>query len=140
MQVLPDSLSVCQLVPGSKVYIDADTVAHLELVHSSSRDGSLLGLLNKTVTKGGAQLLKATLLQPVCSVATIDARLDALDEILRDETLYVALKSLLSKVPKVRTSAALRSALPWTELPRLFFAASPGPVTSDCTVRPAKET
>lgn len=91
------------------MYIDAATVHNLELLRSdNSSRGSLLGLLNKTVTKGGAQLLKASLLQPVRDIATIDARLDALDEVLRDETLYIALASLLAKVPKVRSPAACR--------------------------------
>jgi hypothetical protein len=107
VQVIPDSLMVRQEISGRHVYIDAATVHNLELLRSdNSSRGSLLGLLNKTVTKGGAQLLKASLLQPVRDIATIDARLDALDEVLRDETLYIALSSLLAKVPKVRSLAA----------------------------------
>ena len=100
--MLPDSISVRQELPGRHVYIDAATVDNLELLRSdSSTRGSLFGLLNKTVTKGGAQLLKASLLQPMRDITTVDARLDALDEILGDETLYIGLRSLLSKVPKV---------------------------------------
>ena len=100
-QVLPDSIPVRQALPERRVFIDAATVENLELLRSDSSHGSLFGLLNKTATKGGAQLLKAALLQPMRDIVTIDARLDALDEILRDEALYMALVSLLAKVPKV---------------------------------------
>ena len=35
-------------------------------------------------------------------IATIDARLDAVDEILRSETVYLTVQQLLSKMPKAR--------------------------------------
>ena len=102
---LPDSLHVHHELSGRTVFIDGATVEHLELIRGGAGvlggSGGLLGAF-KTATKGGAQLLKASLLQPLRDVATIDARLDALDEILHDETLFISLKSLLSKVPKAR--------------------------------------
>ena len=103
---LPDSLPVYHELSGRHVFIDAATVEHLELLRGAGGARGLLGTF-KTVTKGGAQLLKASLLQPLRDIATIDARLDALDEILRDETLFIALTSLLSKVPKVRHTACI---------------------------------
>ena len=100
--MLPDSLRVHHELSGRNVFIDNATVEHLELLRGAGGTRGLLGTFSKTATKGGAQLLKASLLQPLRDVATIDARLDALDEILRDETLFIALTSLLSKVPKAR--------------------------------------
>ena len=107
--MLPDSLSVYHELSGRHVFIDAATVEHLELLRGAGGARGLLGTFSKTVTKGGAQMLKASLLQPLRDIATIEARLDALDEILRDETLFIALTSLLSKVPKVRRTVLLPS-------------------------------
>ena len=53
-----------------------------------------------------AQLLKATLLQPVRDIPTINARLDALDELLRNEPLFMALTQLLKQMPKARACTA----------------------------------
>ena len=44
---------------------------------------SLLGLLDTCATRGGSRLMKASLLQPLRDHATINARLDAVEELLR---------------------------------------------------------
>jgi len=47
------------------------------------RRRSLLGLLDTCATRGGSRLMKASLLQPLRDHATINARLDAVEELLR---------------------------------------------------------
>ena len=60
---------------------------------------SLFGLLNTCVTKGGARLLKVSLLQPLKDHATIGARLDALDELLRAGDTAGELRRHLRSMP-----------------------------------------
>ena len=70
--------------------MDGATVQALELVAPSDGGGCcggggascLFALLNRTRTAGGARLLRASLLQPLRDAAAIDARLDAVDELI----------------------------------------------------------
>ena len=48
------------------------------------REGSLLGVLDRTVTSLGARLLADWLAAPLTDVAAINARLDAVDELVAD--------------------------------------------------------
>eukprot|EP00959_Pyramimonas_sp_CCMP1952_P471505 9498519-Pyramimonas_sp.AAC.2 len=51
-------------------------------------------------TLGGARLLRASLLQPLRDLGTITARLDCLDELLADESLFSNLSAVLAKFPR----------------------------------------
>ncbi len=61
--------------------IDAATRANLELTRklSGERDGSLLSVIDATVTAAGARLLANRLGQPLNRVSAIEARLDEID-------------------------------------------------------------
>ena len=56
--------------------------------HTSGVKGSLLEVLDHTKTKAGARLLRTELLQPSASLPTIQARLDAVEEISSNQDLY----------------------------------------------------
>ncbi len=67
--------------------IDAATRRNLELtatIRENRRDGSLLSLLDRTSTAMGGRLLRDWLLQPLLDPAAINARLDAVDELVGD--------------------------------------------------------
>jgi len=99
---MPGSVTVVTGTSSQHVDIDSASLRMLEVVPSSrgSSAASLLGLF-KTRTAGGAQLLRASLLQPPAVETTINGRLDALDEILapQNETLFQALSQLLCTCP-----------------------------------------
>ena len=61
--------------------IDPATRASLEIerTQSGGREGSLLAVLDRTVTAPGARLLAARLARPLLSLPAIEARLDAVD-------------------------------------------------------------
>jgi len=63
------------------VQIDAATRRNLELTHAltGGRAGSLLSVMDRTVTAGGARLLERRLSSPSRVLETIIARLDAVD-------------------------------------------------------------
>ncbi len=101
-QLLPNMLAVSAGVPRQYVNVDPATVRNLELVAplaGGATSACLLGLF-KPKTKGGAVLLRATLLQPPADLVTINTRLDCLDELLTNEELYLSLSALLTQVPK----------------------------------------
>jgi DNA mismatch repair protein MutS len=61
--------------------IDPATRASLEIEKSlsGSREGSLLGAIDRTITAPGARMLAARLARPLLDPAAIDARLDAIE-------------------------------------------------------------
>ena len=83
---------------SSHVDVDNATAHVLELVATPGCRSSLLDLF-KPKTKGGAQLLRSSLLQPPAVETTICGRLDALDEMLGSEALYQAVSAVLATCP-----------------------------------------
>lgn len=79
--------------------LDAATRRNLELTTSLQADGrsphNLFGVLDHTVTAMGARLLKRWVQQPLLDLAQIRARLDAVDELVRDAFLREDLARLL---------------------------------------------
>ena len=91
--------------------LDADTVKNLEIVRNlrtGETKGSLFGMMNFTKTAGGGRLLRSTLLQPLCDLATIEMRLGCVDEFLHNEKLYFETGSLLADFLDLDHLAALQ--------------------------------
>ncbi|WP_428928809.1 DNA mismatch repair protein MutS [Marinibacterium sp. SX1] len=83
------------------VQIDAATRRNLELTHalSGGRAGSLLSVIDRTLTPGGARLLEQRLSSPSRDLEVIQARLAALDLLVEDPLLREDLRALLRKTP-----------------------------------------
>lgn len=83
------------------VQIDASTRASLELTRSLSggRAGSLLSVVDRTVTPGGARLLEQRLSSPSRNLDVINARLAALDFSVEYSQLCDETRSALRKTP-----------------------------------------
>jgi DNA mismatch repair protein MutS len=85
---------------GSNLLIDDATRRSLELTRTlrdTRRDGSLLAVMDETVTPMGARLLADWLSNPLTDVPAINARLDAVAEIAADRTLAGDVQSLLKE-------------------------------------------
>ncbi|MGL4513297.1 MAG: DNA mismatch repair protein MutS [Lacipirellulaceae bacterium] len=94
-----DRLAPCPA--GSSLEIDAATWRSLEVTQTlrdGRRDGALLGVLDRTVTNLGARLVGEWLRAPLTDVAAINARLDAVGEIVQSATLGGALRESLRGV------------------------------------------
>ncbi|MBX3278797.1 MAG: DNA mismatch repair protein MutS [Acidobacteria bacterium] len=80
--------------------LDPTTTVNLEL--TSSLDGkpalSLLGVLDQTLTAMGARLLRQRLLRPVVDLAEINARLDAVEDLLKSSIRRDRLRKQLEAV------------------------------------------
>lgn len=91
------------LSAGAVMGIDAATRRNLELTRTMTgeRRGSLLDVIDRTMTGAGARLLAARLSAPLTDPAAIAERLDAVEFFFDDARLSDDLRAALSQVPDV---------------------------------------
>jgi len=98
--------------------LDEVTRRSLELTRThrdAQREGSLLSVLDRSVTPMGARLLHDSLLAPLTDGAAINARLDAVEELLNNHGLREQLRTLLdscSDIQRLTTRASTGRASP----------------------------
>ena len=87
--------------PGGMMQIDAATRRNLELTRSlaGGRAGSVLAVIDRTVTAGGARLLERRLAAPSTDLALIRARQDAVSHLHGDASLRDDLRAALRRAP-----------------------------------------
>ncbi len=86
---------------SDSLVLDATTVANLEIfrnLRDGRRHGSLLGVLDRTVSPAGGRLLREWLKRPLRDPAEINERLQAVAELLEKSALRAELRGLLAKV------------------------------------------
>lgn len=86
---------------GKNLIIDEATRTSLELTRTlreGRREGSLLDVIDETVSPMGARLLAEWLSNPLTEIRQIEARLDAVEEFSLDPNLCRDLREELSKV------------------------------------------
>ena len=104
--------------PDGFLVLDEVTRRSLELTRTmreNTRDGSLLSVIDRTVTPMGARLLHDSVLAPLNDRAAIEARLDAVEELLRDHALRGDLRDLLdvtSDLQRLTTRVSTARATP----------------------------
>jgi len=73
---------------NSFMLLDNNTIKNLEIVQSSnrnnSREGTLLSVLDQTVTPMGGRLLKRWIEEPLIDIEKINLRLDSVEELFND--------------------------------------------------------
>ena len=85
---------------GGSLQIDQATRRSLELtqtIREGSRDGSLLAIMDETVTSMGARLLADWLSNPLTDIKAINGRLDAVEELMGNATLLRDVRELLDQ-------------------------------------------
>jgi len=98
---------VMRLVPydlGSALVIDPQTRRNLELFQAGlerRKKGSLLHLMDRTVTAMGARLLRQWIGTPLVDVARIEARLDAVAVLVAEHELRDELRTSLERIQDV---------------------------------------
>jgi DNA mismatch repair protein MutS len=103
---------------GGTMPLDEMTRRNLELVESlrgASTEGTLLSVIDRTLTPMGARLLRQWLLAPLVQRAAIERRLDAVEALVRDASARDALRAALDGVRDVERlggKAAARRATP----------------------------
>ncbi|MCU0703291.1 MAG: DNA mismatch repair protein MutS [Fimbriiglobus sp.] len=84
--------------PDAFLILDEVTRRSLELTRTlreNQRDGSLLSVIDRTVTPMGARFLHDNLLAPLNTIPAIEARLGAVEELLHEHSLRGDLRELL---------------------------------------------
>ncbi|HEX6059626.1 MAG TPA: DNA mismatch repair protein MutS [Gemmatimonadaceae bacterium] len=90
--------------PGGVMPLDEMTRRNLELVESlrgGETEGTLLAVLDRTLTPMGARLLRQWILAPLTARAAIEARHDAVEAIAHDAVARQALRAALDGVRDV---------------------------------------
>ena len=103
--------------PGGALRIDETAQVHLELVRAADggRAGSLLDVIDATVTPAGARLLRRRLLAPLVDIHAIRARLDEVDLFVQHARARAELRDALGGVgdlERLSVRVALREATP----------------------------
>jgi DNA mismatch repair protein MutS len=127
-----------RIAPGTVMQIDAATRRNLELTEtlSGERRGSLLSVIDRTLTGPGARLLAEHLAAPLTVAERITARLDAVAFLVDHPAVRAALRDRLRRVPDIERSlsrlglgrggprdlASLRDALGETNMLRAALA------------------
>ncbi|MEN3011613.1 MAG: DNA mismatch repair protein MutS [Dictyoglomus thermophilum] len=88
--------------PQQYLILDSTAIKHLELletVREGQRRGSLIWVLDKTLTSMGARLLKKWILQPLLNVNAIKKRQGAIKEFLEKEPWRREIEDILKEMP-----------------------------------------
>ena len=100
---LPSLQTPQRLSLGAVMEIDAATRRNLELVHTLSGDrrGSLLSVIDRTITGAGARLLASQLNAPLTDAARINERLDAVTFFVTAPPARERLRTAFSSCPDI---------------------------------------
>lgn len=91
-------------ITGSEVVaIDPSTRRNLELTRTlaGEKQGSLLDVIDRTMTGAGARLLAARLVAPLTHVPQIEKRLDAVEFMAQASSVRQNLRDILKQVPDI---------------------------------------
>lgn len=97
--------------------LDVSSADTLELIVNKcivepGQKSSLFGVLNNCLTRVGSRTLRATVLQPLCSIPDIDARLDCVTELTKKPEMLGAVQSVLLKLNNIDQILSLTTLLP----------------------------
>lgn len=92
--------SIRVYMPGDAMFLDPQTQRNLELLegNSGTTRGSLIGVLDQTRTPMGARLLRRWISQPLCDIARLRARHDAVEHFVNDAILRASVRETLRRV------------------------------------------
>src|SRR5205807_5784184 len=92
--------------PSDHVLLDAATQTNLELVESrSSRNTSLLAVLDRTITPMGARKLRAWILQPLQNLMELERRQQMIANLLQETDLLASLRASLKLIRDIERAA-----------------------------------
>jgi DNA mismatch repair protein MSH6 len=87
---------------ASSLVLDGQSLINLEIFANTfdgGSDGTLFAMLNRCITPFGKRMLKQWVCHPLADARRINARLDAVDSLMADNSLTDQFTSSLSKLP-----------------------------------------
>lgn len=108
---------VGSLEVSATLHLDETAQTHLEIARGldGSRRGTLLETVDRTLTSGGARLLRRRLLAPLSDVARIRERLEGVERFVTNPGARAELRAALKSVPdleRIAVKVALGQATP----------------------------
>jgi DNA mismatch repair protein MutS len=106
---LPHIVKLSRARPKSEMFLDAETIANLELFAGSgfaTRGLFLLSVIDRTLTPMGKRLLKRWLSRPLLEVKEISGRQDGVEEFFKDESEQNRLHKALKGFPDLERLAS----------------------------------
>jgi len=90
------------------MFLDAGTQSNLELLHNvrGGTEGTLLSVMDETLTPMGGRFLRNALLRPLIDIAEIRDRLDAVETLVDNYEVIETLRGLLRKVQDLERLAS----------------------------------
>lgn len=85
----------------NRLILDHSTQQSLELVKTArthQKEGSLLGVIDRTKTPMGGRMIKGWLVSPLCVSTDINVRLDGVEELFNNKSQCVEIRDLLGDV------------------------------------------
>ena len=95
---------IATLRQDSYMFLDATTQRNLELTHNlneGSSEGSLLSILDETITPMGGRFLRSSITKPLIHIHEIKKRQDAVEYLLDDYELLEELRTSLRKIQDI---------------------------------------
>lgn len=108
-RALPHISNINVIKNNNFMFMDSNTRQNLELtsnIREGKRQGSLLWVLDKTRTNMGARLLKKWIEQPLIEEKQINLRLDAVENLVNNPSIYSNLNEKLSNVRDIERMAS----------------------------------
>jgi DNA mismatch repair protein MutS len=86
------------------MHLDSTTIRNLELLRSldeERRDGTLVSVLDRTISAMGSRLLREWIIRPLVQVEGVRARLEAIAELVRDLPVRDGIRHALKRVQDI---------------------------------------
>ena len=110
-------ISYKKISPNDIMVLDSYTIKNLEIFNSLSLNnkGTLISVIDRTVSPGGSRLLKKWILQPLTNIRNINNRLDRIEEFssniaFRDSTIELINKC--SDIERIITRISANKSIP----------------------------
>jgi len=104
---------ITTLRQDSYMLLDAATQRNLELTHNlknGSNEGTLLWVLDETLTAMGGRFLRSSILKPLIDITEIKKRINAVEYLVEDYELIEELRTSLRKIQDIERLSAKASA------------------------------
>jgi len=98
---LPHIKKISYFAVGKYMPIDEATLRNLELLytlHDQKREGSLISVIDNTLTAMGGRMLKFWLIHPLQDINEINQRLDAIEEISNNTNIQTNLRDIFKDI------------------------------------------
>ncbi len=103
-RVAPNFKKITPLFKKDFLYMDASTIKNLELLKSirdESLEGTLLGVLDETLTPMGGRLLRNSIVRPLLNIEEINRRLDIVEALVNSGEMLDLLRNNLRKIQDI---------------------------------------